>query len=135
MSFEIHIHPGSAAPIFKQIVDQVRIAVVTGSLGEGDQLPSVRALAERLLVNPNTIAKAYAELTREGVLDGQKGRGLFVTRLRQMYTRSERLRRMEPLVEAIVNEGIALGFGRSDLVDLVEARCVKLGLSDREKGK
>src|SRR5688572_14444745 len=103
--FEFQISPGAASPIFKQIVDQVRLAVATGRLAAGVQLPSVRALAERLLVNPNTIARAYAEMAREGMIDSQPGRGVFVARPRQVYTRAERLRRLEPLVDALLNEG------------------------------
>jgi GntR family transcriptional regulator len=127
MPFEIQITPGSASPIFRQIVDQVRLAAATGRLVEGDQLPSVRTLADRLLVNPNTIAKAYTELSREGIIDSQQGRGAFVAKSRQVYTKSERLRRLEPLLEALATEGVALGFGGGELVELLEARLARLG--------
>lgn len=114
---EISIVVGSEVPIFRQIIDQVRLAAATGRLGEGQALPSVRALAEKLLVNPNTVAKAYAELAREKVIDTHQGRGVFVAPPRQMYTRAERLRRIAPLMSAAVAEGISLGFSIDELTD------------------
>lgn len=128
MEFSINISPGSNSPIFRQIIDQVRLAVVAGRLSAGDQLPSIRALAERLVVNPNTVAKAYAELSREGIIDGQHGRGVFIAQARQVYTKTERLRRIEPFIEALANEGIALGFSADELIDLLQRRIVKMDI-------
>ena len=90
MSFELQISAGGTSPIFKQVVDQVRLGVATGKLAAGDQLPSVRMLAERLVVNPNTVARAYAELARDGIIDSQPGRGVFVARPRQIYIGPQR---------------------------------------------
>lgn len=73
MSFNITISTGSNTPIYKQITDQVWLAVVTGKLAVGDQLPSVRALAEDLVVNPNTVARAYADLMRDGLIESRGG--------------------------------------------------------------
>ncbi len=126
MGFQFDISPGSASPIFKQIVDQVRLAVATGKLTAREQLPSVRALAERLVVNPNTIAKAYGELAREGIIDSQQGRGVFIAPPRQMYTKAERLRRIAPLVDALINEGLSLGFSSDELVESVQQKLAKL---------
>jgi GntR family transcriptional regulator len=128
MPIDLTSSPGSATPIFKQIVDQVRVAVATGKLKAGEQLPSVRALAERLVVNPNTIAKAYAELSREGIIDGQHGRGVFVAPPRQMYTKAERLRRIAPLVEALVNEAVPLVFSADEIVELLRQKLTKMDL-------
>jgi GntR family transcriptional regulator len=123
MNLDIEISAGNSSPIFRQIVEQVRLAVITGKVSEGDQLPSVRNLAERLLVNPNTVAKAYAELTRDGLIDGQQGRGVFICKPRQMFTKAERQRRIAPLIDALVNEGLWLGF---DAGELIEALAQKL---------
>jgi GntR family transcriptional regulator len=127
MAFDIQISAGLGTPIFKQIVDQVRLAAVIGKLQPGAQLPSVRALAERLVVNPNTIARAYGELQREGIIDSQQGRGVFVAKPRQIYTKAERLRRIEPLVEALANEGVAMGFSPDELVASLRSRMDKIG--------
>ena len=76
----------------------------------GDQLPSVRALAERLVLNPNTVARAYTDLAREGLIESRTGRGVFVIRKRRMFTREEGRRRLEPLVEGIDRRGNGDGF-------------------------
>ncbi len=90
MTLHIAISPGSNTPIYQQITDQVRLAVATGRLAVADQLPSVRALAEELVVNPNTVARAYADLAREGLIEARAGRGVFVIRKRKVFTREER---------------------------------------------
>ena len=130
MALDFAISPGAASPIFKQIVDQVRLAVVTGRLAVGDQLPSVRALAEQLVVNPNTIAKAYGELARDGMIDGQQGRGVFIAPPRQIYTKTERVRRLAPFIDALVNEGLSLGFTPEELLESLQQRLVKMKIPD-----
>jgi GntR family transcriptional regulator len=135
MSINFDISPGSASPIFKQIVDQVRLAVAIGQISEGDQLPTVRALAEKLLVNPNTVAKAYSELAREGIIDGQQGRGAFVAPRRQMYTKPERHRRISPLIDSLINEGLSLGFTPEEILESVEEKLSRLGISDNARRK
>lgn len=135
MGFDFEISSGSGSPIFKQIVDQVRLATVTGKLAAGAQLPSVRALAERLVVNPNTIAKAYNELSREGIIETQQGRGVFVAKPRQIYTKTERLRRIEPFIEALAHEGVVLGFTRAEIVESLAEKLDELGLFDGQQGK
>jgi GntR family transcriptional regulator len=122
VSFYPDILTGSAVPIFRQVVDQIRLAAATGRLAPGEQLPSVRALAERLLVNPNTIAKAYAELAHEKLIETRPGRGVFVAPQRQKYTRAERDRRLIPLVDAVVSEGLSLSYSADDLVELLRRR-------------
>jgi GntR family transcriptional regulator len=126
MELDLVITPGSGAPIFRQIVDQVRLAAATGRLAENSPLPSVRALAERLLINPNTVAKAYAELARERVIETQQGRGVFIAPPRQMYTKIERRRRLEPLVTALANEGVSLGFSTDELIDALRQKLESL---------
>src|SRR5919204_3531084 len=70
--------PRSGVPIYRQIQDQIRYGVASGLLTAGEQLPTVRALAVELSVNPNTVIKAYSELEREGVLTTEQGSGTFV---------------------------------------------------------
>ena len=79
----IQIATGDPRPITRQIVDAVRMKIATGELDAGDQLPSVRGLAQQLMVNPNTVAKAYAELSAEGWLESRQGMGLYVAAPRQ----------------------------------------------------
>jgi GntR family transcriptional regulator len=122
MPLEISIATGTDVPIYRQIVDQVCRAVATGRLVPGEQVPSVRALAEQLVINPNTVARTYADLIREGVLEAQKGKGVFVARRRPVYTKAERLRRLDATLEAFVNEGVRLGFTPEELRDALERK-------------
>src|SRR5215831_5478355 len=75
------LDPRSGVPIYRQIQDQVRYGIASGLLSPGEQLPTVRALAVELSVNPNTVIKAYSELEREGVLTSEQGSGTFVAGL------------------------------------------------------
>ena len=86
----IQVATGDPRPIGRQIVDAVRMKIATGELAPGDQLPSVRGLAQQLTINPNTVAKAYAELTTEGWLEPRQGMGLYVSAPRQRLSDDER---------------------------------------------
>jgi GntR family transcriptional regulator len=115
VNLNIVINTGSPTPIYKQITDQVRLAVATGKLAVADQLPSVRAMAEELVVNPNTVARAYTDLAREGMIESRPGRGVFVTRKRKMFTREEGRRRLEPLMEGLIGEAMVMDFTQDEL--------------------
>jgi GntR family transcriptional regulator len=135
MPLVISISPGSPIPIYKQIVDQVRRALLAGALDDGDALPSVRTLAEQLLINPNTVARAYADLTRDGLLLAQQGKGFTVAARRSPsggLTRAERLRRLEPALAAFLHEAVLLGFSPDELRPLVLKRLDQL-LDPHEK--
>ena len=131
MAVKFIIHTGSNTPIYQQITGQARLAVAGGRLAPGDQLPSVRALAEELVVNPNTVARAYADLTREGLLEARAGRGVFITRKRKVYSRAEGWRRLEPLLDALIGEAMVLDFTREELRKAFEE---KLGQWKHPKG-
>ena len=122
MNLNIAINTGSPTPIYKQITDQVRLAVATGKLAVADQLPSVRAMAEELVVNPNTVARAYTDLAREGMIESRPGRGVFITRKRKMFTREEGRRRLEPLLENLIGEAMVMDFTREELRDAFEKK-------------
>ena len=72
-------NPSSGVPIYLQLMEQVKHAIETGALKPGEQLPSIRPLAEELVINPNTVAKAYRELEHEGVIELRQGAGAFVS--------------------------------------------------------
>ena len=106
----IQVATGDPRPIGRQIVDAVRMKIATGELAAGDQLPSVRGLAQQLTINPNTVAKAYAELATEGWLEARQGMGLYVAAPRQRLSDDERERRLDDAIGRFVNDVIPLGF-------------------------
>ena len=122
MKLNILIATGSSVPIYRQITEQVRLAVATGRLTVTDQLPSVRALAETLMLNPNTVARAYADLAREGVIETRPGRGVFIITKRRVFAREEARRRLEPLINSLISEGLALDFAPRELQEAFERR-------------
>ena len=122
MTLELSIATGSSLPIYKQIVDQVGMAIATGQILPGDALPSVRAVAERLVVNPNTVARAYGELAREGRVVSQPGKGLLVAPRRQILSEDERRRRLELALDGFVREIAFLDFEREEILPLLRQR-------------
>lgn len=123
---QIHISAGSPQSIYRQIADQIRQAIVFGNLKVGDAVPSVRQLAKELAINPNTVAKAYSELTRDGVLEGQSGRGCIVAGRKNVYTKTERLRRLDLVLDSLVSEALTLGFSCEEINERLAKRLEKM---------
>ncbi len=115
----ISIATGDSRPIAHQIVDAVRLQITTDQLSVGDRLPSVRGLAQQLGINPNTVAKAYGQLTTEGWLEARAGLGLFVAVRREQLNGEERERRIGEAVDRFVNEVVAIRYPPDRAVDLV----------------
>jgi GntR family transcriptional regulator len=135
-SFQIDIATGSGSPIYRQIVDQVRLGVATGALAPGQVMPSVRSLAEQLVLNPNTVARAYADLVRDGVLETQRGRGVFVaSQKREVYSRAERLRRLQQALEAFIHEAVFLDFSAEEIRQAVDDKLAELSLGPKPTGE
>ena len=122
----IQVTTGSKSPIYRQVIDQIRAAIVSGKVTVGDPLPSVRSLATELLVNPNTIAKAYSSLVRDGVLDSQQGRGYFVAKRREIFSKAERKRRLSDAMAPAIAEAISLGFDRQDVMTEIDKQFQRL---------
>jgi GntR family transcriptional regulator len=133
--FHITITTGSGTPIYRQIIDQVRLGVATAALAPGDTMPSVRSLAEQHLVNPNTVVKAYAELVRDGVLEPHHGKGFFVARKRQVYSRAERLRRLRQALDAFIHEAVFLDFTASEIRQVVDDKLAELDIEPQSIGE
>jgi len=126
MSLGISIAPASDVPIFRQIVMQIHREVALGRLKIAEQLPAVRVMAESLLINPNTVARAYQELIREGILESRTGRGVFVAQRRQVFSDAERLRRLAGPIEELCHEAMLLDVGLPETRALLEATWKKL---------
>lgn len=136
MPLTISIVPGSNVSIYRQIVEQVCAAVFSGQIDEEEPLPGVRTLAEQLVINPNTVGRAYGELVREGIIEPRPGRGMFVSqRRRRIYSGPERARRMEQAVTSLVTEGCMLGFGPEEIVERVARKTRELNPPSGRPGK
>jgi GntR family transcriptional regulator len=132
--FQINVTTGATTPIYRQIVDQVRLAAATGVLSPGDILPSVRSLADRLTINFNTVSKAYAELVRDGVLESLQGKGFFVAEKRQIYSKAERLRRLRQAVDAFIHEAVVLDFTTDEIRAAVDEKLAALDWDTKNTG-
>jgi GntR family transcriptional regulator len=115
----LNIATGDTRPINRQIVDGVRRLIASGELPVGALLPSVRGLAQQLSINPNTVAKAYGELTLEGWVESRAGLGLFVLQPRQLLSDAERERRLGEAVDRFTGDVIGLGYSDTDILDRV----------------
>ena len=122
----LRVATGSSLPIYRQIADQIRQAVVSQTITPGDPLPSVRALAKELVINPNTVAKAYAELTRDGFLESQQGRGVFVGQRRQVFSKAERARRLDAALDVFLGEALTVGYTADQIREAVGQRLDKM---------
>lgn len=112
------IESRSAVPVYEQLKRQIRLAIVTGQLLQGDRLSSIRDLSISLRINPNTVAKAYRQLESEGFLELRAGSGAFV-RINDELLRSDRKKLMEILVEEYISGMTALGATPKELVGLI----------------
>jgi GntR family transcriptional regulator len=108
MKFKVNLSEGR--PLYRQIIDQVHQRVARGELVAGDGLPSVRQLAEELVINHNTVAKAFSELVRDGTLTSQHGRGVFIAERRTVYSAAERKRRLNAAMDAFLADIATLDF-------------------------
>jgi len=114
-------NPSSGVPIYLQLMEQVKHAIETGALKAGEQLPSIRPLAEELVVNPNTVAKAYRELEHEGVIELRQGAGAFVSDTATTKRDAEKLKAAKVLVAQGIERLRARGITDEEIRRLVEA--------------
>ena len=114
--------PACRLPIYRQLAQQLREAVARGRVQPEDRLPSVRDLSRLLVINPNTVARVYTELEREGILNTRPGLGVFVARPKAELTRKVRKERFDELVDHFLTEAVHLGFRADEVIALVTAR-------------
>jgi GntR family transcriptional regulator len=123
----IRVQPGLGVPIYLQIEAQVKQAIAANALKLDDALPSVRKLAAELRINPNTVARAYQDLERDGILRTVPGGGCFVNNQSPGLMKSEKLRRLRPMATQLAVEAKQLRLVRSDLLQLLEDSYDSLG--------
>jgi len=113
--FAIDLHSGM--PVYRQLIDQVRSGIASGSLTAGDQLPTVRQLAVDLAINPNTVMRAYRELELGGLLETHQGTGTFISTRKLQKNSAERERQLGQMAGEFAARAGAAGFSLEDLID------------------
>jgi GntR family transcriptional regulator len=127
-------NPSSGVPIYLQLMEQVKHGIETGALRPGDQLPGIRPLAELLVINPNTVAKAYRELEHDGVIELRHGAGAFVSPNAGAKKITEKVRAGQAIVVAAIERLRARGITDEEIRRLVEAELAGLSRSGGNRG-
>lgn len=122
MPVVLTVDPRSGVPIYLQVIEQVKRSVALGVLGAGEQLPTVKQLALDLTINPNTVAKAYRELERDGVIETSPGRGSFVkSNGVAESTKAAATDVARDVLESAVREAKSIGLNADDIRNLANA--------------
>lgn len=117
---DIIISNASGRPIYEQITDQIKNSIITGALGEGDALPSMRLLAKELHISVITTKRAYEDLERDGFIETVPGKGSFVARRNVEFIREEQLRKAEGFLQSAVDTAKQAGISLPELRELLE---------------
>jgi GntR family transcriptional regulator len=125
-------NPSSGVPVYLQLIEQVKHAIDVGALHPGDQLPAIRRVAEDLVINPNTVAKAYRELEHDGLIELRQGSGAFVSQ-NGSAGRVARVRTALPVLQAVVDRLIAAGLTPDEIRRLFEAELLRLADQPRTR--
>jgi len=127
-------NPSSGVPIYLQLMEQVKHAIDTGVLRPGEQLPGIRPLAEELVINPNTVAKAYRELEHERVIELRQGAGAFVSAHARAKKLTDRVRAGQAIVAAAVERLQSRGITDAEIRRLFEAELAGLSKAGGHRG-
>ena len=131
----IHINSNDGVPIYLQIVNQVKYLVASGRLAPGEEMPPIRVLAEELLINPNTVARAYRELETAGVVTKRRTAGTYVSEGESPLDRKERLRILTERVDALLAEARQMGVGIDQVFELIRRRDEKMQAGDNQEDR
>ena len=118
----LRITTAEGIPVYQQIVNQIRHLVASGRLTPGEEVPAIRTLAEQLVVNPNTVARAYRELERAGVLATRRTAGTYVAQAPPRVAPRERLRLLRERTDALLVEARHLDVDLEDVIELLRER-------------
>ena len=122
MSFKFTLNNSSGVPYYRQIVNQVKYLVASGQLMPDEELPSVRALAQQLLVTPNTVVKAYRELELEGVVRKRRGAGTYISETASPLTRKEQRKILAERADVLLAEARQMDFTFDEVTELLQQR-------------
>ena len=132
MSLWIEISPGSNEPLYLQIVQQISHSIAKGRLCPGDKLPPGRKLAAELVINPNTVARAYTELERLGLVSTKTGSGTFVTDPSHRDKDSAQINILTERMDNVISQSLNLGLTKADVTDMFKQRLDKF--TDNKSG-
>src|SRR5438445_9461402 len=127
-------NPSLGVPIYLQLMEQVKHAIETGAVRPGEQLPGIRPLAEELVINPNTVAKAYRELEHEGIIDLRHGAGAFVSGTVRAKKQTDKLRAGQAIVASAVEQLRPRGVTAEEIRRLFEAELAGLARTGEQRG-
>jgi GntR family transcriptional regulator len=132
---QLHISSHGGVPIYLQIVNQVKYLVASGRLEPGEELPPIRTLAEQLLINPNTVARAYRELELAGIVTKRRTAGTYVSETTSPLARRERLKIVTERIDALLAEARQMNIDTDTLVELLQERdeLMQTASSSKEK--
>jgi len=119
---QIHISANDGVPIYLQIVNQIKYLVAAGRLDPGDEIPPIRVLAGQLLVNPNTVARAYLELERAGVVSKRHGSGTYVSDAGSPLARRERVKILTERIDGLLVEAQHMNVELEEIIKLLRER-------------
>src|SRR3954462_7726949 len=119
---QIHISANDGIPIYLQIINQVKRFIAAGRLAPGEEIPPIRVLAEQLVVNPNTVARAYLELERAGIVTKRHGSGTYVSEAPSPLSRREKLKVLSQRVDSMLVEAGHLAIELDEVIELVRER-------------
>ena len=119
---QLHISTSDGLPIYLQIANQVKLLVASRRLAPGDEVPPIRVLAHQLLINPNTVARAYLELERAGVVVKRHGSGTYISDNGSPLARKERLKILSDRVDALLTEARHMQVEPEDVIKLIKER-------------
>jgi GntR family transcriptional regulator len=119
---QIHISPTDGVPIYLQIVNQVRYLISAGRLNSGEELPPIRVLAEKLLINPNTVARAYRELELAGLVVKHRTTGTYVSGAGQRLPRRDRLKAITQRIDALLAEARQMDIPLNEVIQILHDR-------------
>jgi GntR family transcriptional regulator len=130
---QIHISSTDGVAIYLQIVNQVKYLVASGRLTPGAELPPIRVLAERLLINPSTVARAYRELEAAGIVEKRRTAGTYVSDQGSPLARRERMKILAERIDALLAEARQMNISLEDVIKLVEQRNAAMQSTVNEK--
>jgi len=114
----IRVNPASGVPLYLQLIEQLKLALETGAIRAGEQLPSIREMAEELVINPNTVVRAYRDLETEGIIELRHGAGAFVCV--SVVPRAKLMNKAQAVVQSAIDQLAALDLTEDEIRRLVE---------------